>query len=176
MADVLNYFFQYIQIEPFDENIASIFNMLSEPYLTQAIIDSEALKHNPTLHAFLTNIQNKNKFFDKVKQYQSKAKPQEQLRKDDGDILFFQTCQEANQPTYSLLQKVKHKSLHLIGYHLDEILCKAFDNSVQLQPNLLQECLLDSNGLKDNSLSVFIKGLSKMKIIKKLIIKNNEFG
>lgn len=62
--------------------------------------------------------------------------------------------------------------MHLIGYNLNETLCRAFEESCRLIPTCINHLLLENNGLYDKGLSVVLEGVNHLTSIKKFVVKN----
>lgn len=71
---------------------------------------------------------------------------------------------------------MKDKALHLVGYNLNEAICKAFRNACKKHPDFIRSILLDNNGLKDQGVCMMLEGLSGFKMFKKIVIKDNELS
>lgn len=93
---------------------------------------------------------------------------------DDPNFAFFRQCYLHNIPVMSILQKMQQKALHLVGYNLNDHICKAFYSACQKYPDFIESILLDNNGLKDSGTQEILKSICSLTVFKRIVIKNNE--
>lgn len=74
-----------------------------------------------------------------------------------------------------VLLRVRNKCLLLRGYQLNSGLCESLNKSFEIYPELLDSINLTNNGITDGDLAKVLNGLTKLKTIKSIIVKNNVF-
>ena len=74
-----------------------------------------------------------------------------------------------------ILFKVRDKRLVLKGYGLNQGLCESLSHSLQIFPELLDGIYFTNNGISDANLATVLKGLTKLKSLKSIVIKDNIF-
>ena len=71
---------------------------------------------------------------------------------------------------------MKDKCLQLIGYHVNERICKALRTACKMYPACITQVLLDNNGIRDEGMQIILESLCELKYVKKLVVKNNELS
>ena len=76
--------------------------------------------------------------------------------KDNYLFKYYEECKKADVYALPIFFRVKDKWLDLRGYVLNDGVCKAFSEAVQLYPEVLDSVILEDNQLSDERFGIFM--------------------